>query len=172
MPARGRRLRRSAAAAIFDPMPKQSAGLLPYRLTSGVLEVLLVHPGGPFWTRKDDGAWSIAKGEIGDGEQALAAARREFAEETGATLDGEFIALRPVRQPGGKWVHAWAVRADFDPAGLRSNTFPMEWPRGSGRIADFPEVDRAAWFTLDKAKTKILKGQLPLLAQLADLLRA
>ncbi len=151
-------------------MPRQSAGLLPYRHTSGVLEVLLVHPGGPFWTRKDDGAWSIAKGEIEDGEQALAAAQREFTEETGATLDGEFIALRPVRQAGGKIVHAWAVRAAFDPADLRSNTFAMEWSRKSGRLTEFPEVDRAAWFTLEAARAKILPSQAPLLEELRELL--
>lgn len=152
-------------------MPKQSAGLLLYRETAGMLEVLLVHPGGPFWARKDAGAWSIPKGEFAEGEAPLAAAKREFTEETGGTVDGEFIALRPLRQPSGKVVHAWAVCAEFDPARLRSNTFSMQWPPKSGRMADFPEVDRAAWFTLDEAKTKILKGQAPLLDQLREALQ-
>lgn len=153
-------------------MPKQSAGLLLYRATAGALEVLLVHPGGPFWARKDDGAWSIPKGEPAAGEPLLAAARREFSEETGGTADGEFIALQPVRQPSGKMIHAFALRADFDPSALHSNSFEMPWPRGSGRIAAFPEVDRAAWFTLEAAKVKILPGQAPLLDQLRDLLRS
>ena len=152
-------------------MPKQSAGLLLYRESRGLIEVLLVHPGGPFWARKDDGAWSIPKGEFDAGEEPLAAARREFAEETGAAIDGEFIAVAPVRLPSGKILHAWAVRADFDPAQLRSNTFSMEWPPKSGRSREFPEVDRAAWFSLDRARAKIQPGQLPLLDQLAALLR-
>lgn len=152
-------------------MPKQSAGLLLYRESRGLIEVLLVHPGGPFWARKDDGAWSIPKGEFDAGEEPLAAARREFAEETGAAIDGEFIAAAPVRLPSGKILHAWAVRADFDPAQLRSNTFSMEWPPKSGRSREFPEVDRAAWFSLDQARAKIQPGQLPLLDQLAALLR-
>lgn len=152
-------------------MPKQSAGLLLYRESGGVLEVLLVHPGGPFWARKDAGAWSIPKGEFDEGEAPLEAARREFTEETGGMVDGEFVALQPVRQRSGKVVHAFALRGDFDPAALRSNTFSMNWPRGSGRVAEFPEVDRAAWFVLDEAKKRILDGQAPLLDQLQDLLR-
>lgn len=158
-------------SVFLDPMPKRSAGLLLYRELRGVVEVLLVHPGGPFWAHKDDGAWSIPKGEIDSGEEPLAAARREFAEETGAPCEGEFIALQPARQPSGKIVYAWAVRADFDPARLRSNTFSMEWPPKSGQWRDFPEVDRAAWFTLAEARTKIQPGQLPLLDQLEALLR-
>lgn len=152
-------------------MPKQSAGLLLYRESRGAIEVLLVHPGGPFWARKDDGAWSIPKGEFDGDEEPLAAARREFAEETGTAIDGEFIAVAPVRLPSGKIVHAWAVRADFDPARLRSNTFSMQWPPKSGRLREFPEVDRAAWFSLEQARAKIQPGQLPLLDQLAALLR-
>jgi predicted NUDIX family NTP pyrophosphohydrolase len=152
-------------------MPKQSAGLLLFRESHGAIEVLLVHPGGPFWARKDAGAWSIPKGEFDAGEEPLTAARREFEEETGQAVTGEFIALQPVRQPSGKVVHAWAVRADFDPARLRSNTFTIEWPPKSGRSREFPEVDRAAWFALDEARKKIQPGQRPLLDQLEALLR-
>jgi predicted NUDIX family NTP pyrophosphohydrolase len=147
-------------------MPKKSAGLLLYRLGSEGLEVLLVHPGGPFWAKKDDGAWSIPKGEFADGEDPLAAARREFEEETGARPSGEFIALSPIKQAGGKLVLAWAVPANFDPSTLRSNPFSMEWPPKSGKIRDFPEVDRAAWFPLEEARRKILKGQADFLDQL------
>jgi predicted NUDIX family NTP pyrophosphohydrolase len=147
-------------------MSKKSAGLLLFRERSNNLEVLLVHPGGPFWAKKDDGAWSIPKGEFGDGEDPLAAARREFEEELGAVADGEFISLDTVKQPGGKLVHAWGVRGDFDPSALRSNTFSMEWPPRSGRQREFPEVDRAGWFGIDAARTKILEGQAPLLDRL------
>ncbi len=152
-------------------MPKRSAGLLLYRESRGAPEVLLVHPGGPFWARKDDGAWSIPKGEFEDDEEPLAAARRECAEETGTAVEGDFIELRPVRLPSGKIVHAWAVRADFDPAQLRSNTFSLEWPPKSGQLREFPEVDRAAWFTLEQARAKIQPGQRPLLDQLDALVR-
>lgn len=147
-------------------MSKKSAGLLLFRERSKNLEVLLVHPGGPFWAKKDDGAWSIPKGEFGDGEDPLAAARREFQEELGALVDGEIIPLDTVKQAGGKAVHAWAVRGDFDPSGLRSNTFSMEWPPRSGRQREFPEVDRAEWFGIDAARTKILESQAPLLDRL------
>lgn len=150
-------------------MSRQSAGLLLFRRPAGQLEILLVHPGGPFWARKDEGAWSIPKGEIGEAEDPLGAARREVQEETGADLAGEFLPLAPIRQAGGKVVHAWAVESDFDPATLRSNTFELEWPPRSGRRQAFPEVDRAAWFPLDVARRKILKGQLPLLDELAQL---
>jgi predicted NUDIX family NTP pyrophosphohydrolase len=153
-------------------MVRQSAGLLLFRESAGELEVLLVHPGGPFWKNKDDGAWSIPKGGIGDGEDPLAAARREFAEETGHSPEGPFVPLEPVRQRGGKLVHAWAVRGDFDVAALRSNTFAMEWPPHSGRQQEFPEVDRAAWLSLDEAKRKVLAGQVPLLVQLQAKLAA
>jgi predicted NUDIX family NTP pyrophosphohydrolase len=128
--------------------------------------VLLVHPGGPFWAKRDAGAWTIPKGEIGRAEDPLAAALREFEEETGVRPKGDAIALPPRRQPGGKLVHAWAMRGDLDPAAVRSNTFEMEWPPRSGRRQAFPEVDRAAWFTLAEAREKILKGQAPLLGDL------
>jgi len=152
-------------------MVRHSAGLLLFRETAG-LEVLLVHPGGPFWRNKDDGAWSIPKGGIGDGEEPLAAAQREFAEETGHSPAGPFVPLEPVRQRGGKVVHAWAARGDFDIAMLRSNTFTMEWPPRSGRQQEFPEVDRAAWFPIAEAQRKVVGGQVPLLLQLQAMLRA
>jgi predicted NUDIX family NTP pyrophosphohydrolase len=141
---------------------KTSAGLLLYRQRSAVLEVFLVHPGGPFWARRDDGAWSIPKGGIEAGEDALDAARREFTEETGFTAEGEFVALKPVKQAGGKVVHAWAVEGDVDAAQVRSNTFLH-----NGR--EYPEVDRAAWFTMAEARRKLLSGQVPLLDELARL---
>ena len=150
-------------------MSTTSAGLLLFRTGERGLEVLLVHPGGPFWARKDVGAWSIPKGEIVEGEDPLQAAIREAREELGVDVDGDFLALTPVRQAGGKLVRAWAVAADFDPATLASNTFEMEWPPKSGRTQTFPEVDRADWFRPDEAKLKILKGQLPLLDELAAL---
>jgi predicted NUDIX family NTP pyrophosphohydrolase len=130
-----------------------------FRRRPGSLEVLLVHPGGPFWARKDDGAWSIPKGEIDDDEDALAAARREVAEETGARPSGPFIPLAPLQQSGGKIVHVWAVESDFDPSSLSSNLFEMEWPPRSGRRRSFPEVDRAGWFDLATASQKILASQ-------------
>jgi len=162
-------------------MPKRSAGLLLYReipATSGatpsdgdaLIEVLLVHPGGPFWAKKDAGAWSIPKGQIDEGEDPLAAAHREFEEETGGRVEGEAIALEPLKQPGGKIVQAWAVRGDFDPAALKSSTFAMEWPPKSGRQQEFPEVDRVDWFTLPAAREKILAGQRGFLDQLAEIL--
>jgi predicted NUDIX family NTP pyrophosphohydrolase len=147
-------------------MPKQSAGLLLFRENEGRLEVLLVHPGGPYWAKKDGGVWSIPKGELDGSEDALAAAKREFEEETGARADGDAIPLEPLRQPSGKIVHAWAMRGELDPASIRSNTFAMEWPPKSGKLRDFPEVDRAAWLSLPEAEKKILKGQRPLLDQL------
>jgi predicted NUDIX family NTP pyrophosphohydrolase len=151
-------------------MPTRSAGILLHRTgADGALEVLLVHPGGPFWARKDPGAWSIPKGEIAEGEDALACARREFAEELGVPVpDGTTTPLGEVRQKAGKVVTAWAVEGDLDPAMVVSNTFAMEWPRGSGRLRDFPEVDRAEWFGLDEAAVRILDGQRPLLEALAD----
>jgi predicted NUDIX family NTP pyrophosphohydrolase len=145
---------------------RRSAGILLYRHRAGGLEVLLVHPGGPFWRNRDEGAWSIPKGEFDDHEDALAAARREFAEETGTAIDGEFVALAPHRQRSGKTVHAWAVEGDLDAAAVRSNSFSMEWPPKSGRTAEFPEVDRAAWFPIAEARKKLLPGQLPFLDQL------
>lgn len=147
---------------------KQSAGLLLFRRRAGALEVLLVHPGGPYWARKDDGAWSIPKGEIGDREDALEAARREVEEETGARPAGPFLALSPVRQAGGKIVFVWAAESDFDTATLKSNQFDMEWPPKSGRHRSFPEVDRAAWFDLETAGRKILATQAIVLHHLAE----
>jgi predicted NUDIX family NTP pyrophosphohydrolase len=148
-------------------MPRTSAGLLPYRRRDGRLEVFLVHPGGPFWRNRDDHAWSVAKGEVEPNEDLLSAARREFAEETGLKLAGTATPLAPVRQPSGKLVHVWAIEADIDPSAIRSNTFPLEWPPRSGILRQFPEVDRAAWFDLDAARSKIHKGQVALLDELA-----
>lgn len=140
-------------------MPKQSAGLLLYRSRPPALEVFLVHPGGPYWTKKDLAAWSIPKGEFGPGEEPVAAAQREFTEETGFTAPGPFVPLGSLRQPGGKIVYAFAGAAELDPAALVSATFTMEWPPRSGRIASFPEVDRAAWFPLEIAAVKLHRGQ-------------
>ena len=153
-----------------SPQSRRSAGLLVYRRRAGLIEVFLVHPGGPFWRNKDDGAWSVPKGEYTEGEEPLAAAQREFAEETGMTVTGPFHALAPVRQAGGKVVSAWAVPGDFDAQAIRSNTFTMEWPPRSGRLRTFPEVDRAGWFVLEQAAVKLLAGQRPLLIELAALL--
>lgn len=152
-------------------MPKKSAGLLLYRRTneSGI-QVLLVHPGGPFWRNKDEGAWTIPKGEFDD-EDPLEAARREFKEETGfAPPDGQYIPLTPIKQKNGKIVHAWAVEGDFDPARLNSNDFETEWPPKSGRTQKFPEVDRAEWFAPDVARQKMLSGQGALVAELLSIL--
>jgi len=140
-------------------MPKTSAGLLLYRHHDGGVQVLLVHPGGPFWAHKDDGVWSIPKGEFGPDEDPLAAAQREFTEETGFTAAGDFVPLTPLKQPSGKVVHAWAVEGDCDPALVRSNTFEFK-----GR--DYPEIDRAAWFGLAEARKKILRGQVGFLDEL------
>jgi predicted NUDIX family NTP pyrophosphohydrolase len=131
--------------------------------------VLLVHPGGPLWAKKDDGAWSIPKGEIGDDEDPLAAARREFEEELGSPVSGEFVKLSPIRQASGKWVYAWALESDFDTRAFISGPFEMEWPPRSGRTQSFPEVDRAAWFAIDDAKRKINPAQISLLDQLSSL---
>ncbi len=152
-------------------MSKKSAGLLLFRETAAGLEVLLVHPGGPFWAKKDDGSWSIPKGEFEDGEEPLAAAKREFEEEMGVPATGEFMPLKPLKQPSGKLVFAWAVRSDFDPSRLKSNMFSMEWPPKSGRQREFPEVDKAARFDVETARRKILKGQAPFLDQLLVMLQ-
>lgn len=149
-------------------MPKKSAGLLLFRETSDHLEVFLVHPGGPFWAKKDDGAWSIPKGEFSEDEDPLGAAKREFEEETGFTVVGELIPLESLRQPSRKIVYAWAMRGDLDPAAIKSNTFSMEWPPKSGQQQEFTEIDRAAWFNMAAARRKILKGQTGFLSQLEE----
>jgi predicted NUDIX family NTP pyrophosphohydrolase len=152
-------------------VPKQSAGILLYRMLDRRLEVLLVHPGGPFWAKKDAGAWSIPKGEFEAGEDPRAAAFRELREETGWTPRAAGIRLAPVTQAGGKTVHAWALEADVDPGTLKSNVFSLEWPPRSGREREFPEVDRAEWFALREARERILRSQLPLLDDLERKLR-
>jgi predicted NUDIX family NTP pyrophosphohydrolase len=151
-------------------MARQSAGVLLYRVRQAAPEVFLVHPGGPFWAKKDAGAWSIPKGEAAPGEDLLARAQREFTEETGFILAGEFRPLAPVRQAGGKLVHAWAVEGDCDAAAIRSNTFDLEWPPRSGRVRAFPEVDRAQWFGLAAARDKINPAQRGLIDELERLL--
>ena len=151
-------------------MPKRSAGLLLYRRGAAGTEVFLVHPGGPFWARKDDGAWGIPKGEYEPGEDALAAARREMAEETGLRPDGPFVPLGAFRQSASKTVDVWALEGQADPARIESNTFQMEWPPRSGRVQEFPEVDRAGWFTSEAAMRKVLKGQVQILEALYRLL--
>ena len=154
-------------------MPKQSAGLLMYRLRGEKLQVFLVHPGGPFWVNKDAGAWTIPKGEVSDGEEALAAARREFSEETGFSADGPFLELGAVKQGSGKIVTAWAFAGDGEPADLKSNHCSIEWPPRSGRRMDIPEVDRGDWFEVARARVQILSSQLPFLDRLgAQLLPA
>jgi predicted NUDIX family NTP pyrophosphohydrolase len=149
---------------------KTSAGLLFFRRTKGHLEVLLVHPGGPFWANKDEGVWSIPKGELEGGEEPLAAARREFEEETGLVADGDVMALGSVRQPSGKIVHAWAMERDADAAAVQSNPFTVEWPPHSGKMEQFPEVDKAGWFSIESARRKILKAQAEFLTRLEDIL--
>ena len=144
---------------------KQSAGLLLYRRRDAGLEVLLVHPGGPFWASRDEAAWSIPKGEFAPGEDALAAARREFEEETGFLPAGDALLLG-IRKNGGKAIHIWALEGDCDPAAITSNSFTMEWPPRSGRLQEFPEVDRAAWFDLATARRKIHRNQAEFLADL------
>ncbi len=147
-------------------MPKLSAGILLFRRRPPGVEVMLVHPGGPFWAKKDDGAWSIPKGLADEGEDLLEAAKREFLEETGMAVAGEFLNLGAHKQPSGKTIAACACEGDFDPALLKSNTFTLEWPPRSGRMAEFPEVDRAAWYSIDEAFVKINKGQRPIIAAL------
>lgn len=145
---------------------KPSAGILLYRRQGSAVEVFLVHPGGPYWARKDDGAWSIPKGEYDEGEDPLAAARREFAEETGSHVSGSVHPLTPLTQPSGKVISAWAVEGDLDPATLKSNSFSLEWPPHSGQRQDFPEVDQGAWFDLPAARVKLQPGQRGFLDQL------
>ena len=148
---------------------KKSAGIILYRRNAAQVEVLLAHPGGPFWANKDDASWSIPKGEFED-ESPLDAAIREFEEETGIVLKGDFLELTPVKQPSGKVVFAWACEGDCDPSTVASNTFSMEWPKGSGVMKDFPEIDRVAWFPQGAARRKILKGQIPIIVQLEKVL--
>lgn len=152
-------------------MPKRSAGLLMYRHRDNALEVFLVHPGGPFWAKKDLGAWTLPKGEYTDEEEPLAAAIREFREETGFTAEGDFLPLGEIRQAGGKLVTVWALEGDCDPTALVSIPFEMEWPPRSGQRASFPEVDRGAWFSLQEAHTHILASQQPILDRLAKRVR-
>ena len=147
-------------------MPKISAGLLMYRIRDGHAQVLLVHPGGPFFRNKDDGAWTIPKGEADLGEDLLATAQREFAEETGLTPTGPFVAIVPVKQKSGKTVHSWAFEGDCNPEELASNRFTMEWPPKSGKQTEFPEVDKAEWFDLATAKRKINPAQAKLIEEL------
>lgn len=153
-------------------MKQRSAGILAYRFVNDLIEVLLVHPGGPFWKYKDEGAWSIPKGEYDDQENVLSAAKREFGEETGHTIKEEkFIPLTSIKQKSGKWVDAFAIEYDLDVASVKSNVFEIEWPPRSGRMQSFPEVDRAGWFTIELARTKILAAQMPLLDELSRLLK-
>jgi predicted NUDIX family NTP pyrophosphohydrolase len=148
---------------------KRSAGVLLYRVVDGGVEVLIVHMGGPFWTHKNVAAWSIPKGEYADGEQPLDVARREFAEELGSPLPpGELIELGEIKQPSGKIITAWALGADFDATTAVSNTFALEWPKGSGTMQEFPEVDRAEWYDVDTARTKLVRGQVGFLDRLLN----
>ena len=142
--------------------PKRSAGILAFRLVEGALELLLIHPGGPFWAKKDAGTWSIPKGLYAEDEGALVAAKREFEEETGLQPVGDFIELGAFRQPSGKTISPWAIENDFDISAFKSNTFSVEWPPRSGRMQAFPEVDRAQWFGVAEARRKITKGQVPI----------
>ena len=150
---------------------RKSAGILLYRCIEGRLEVLLAHPGGPFWRNRDLGAWTLPKGEIGEGEDAYAAARREFVEETGFEIGDSSLPLEPLRQPSGKTIYAWAIEGDCDAANARSILFKMEWPPKSGKEEEFPEIDKVAWFDVPEAERKILPGQAPFLAQLRALLQ-
>jgi predicted NUDIX family NTP pyrophosphohydrolase len=152
--------------------PVQSAGIILYRFRAGSAEVLLVHPGGPYWAKNDEGAWSIPKGEFDAAEDPLTAAIRELKEETGIDASGEFFPLEPVQQKSGKIVFAWCLEKDVDASDIKSNLFEMEWPPRSGNKRLFPEIDRAAWFNLDESKKKILPGQLPLISALEDKLRS
>jgi predicted NUDIX family NTP pyrophosphohydrolase len=147
---------------------KLSAGVLLFRRRDGEVEVLLGHPGGPFWAKKDHGAWSIPKGELDADEDPFAGAIREFEEETGYRPSGDFIPLTPITQSGGKRVLAWAVEGDLDPTSVRSNTFSLEWPPRSGRVVEFPEIDRAEWFSIAEARARLLPGQVPFLDDLAE----
>jgi len=150
-------------------MAKQAAGILLYRRGRAGLEVLLAHPGGPLWARKDAGAWTLPKGQFTDSELPLDAAKREFEEEMGSAPSGEFHPLGTIRQPSGKVIHAWAAESDFDVRTVRSNLFELEWPPKSGLIAEFPEIDRAGWFSISEARIKIIKGQEPFITKLLEI---
>ena len=150
----------------------KSAGILMYRNSPAGPEYFLVHPGGPFWKNKDIGAWSVPKGEFVDGEDPLKAAQREFEEETGSAVDGNFIELTPVRQKSGKMVYTWAVEGDIDHLIIRSNTFPLEWPPKSGKFIEIPEVDKAGWFSYETAKAKLIPGQVGILEELNELVKS
>ena len=149
---------------------RKSAGILLYRLNKNTLELFLVHPGGPFWKGKDAGAWTIPKGEFPDDEEPLAAAIREFEEETGTAIKGKFSELKPVKQKAGKMVYCWAVEGDIDAGNIKSNTYQQEWPYKSGKWQSFPEVDKAAWFSVDEAKEKINSAQVSFIDDVIELL--
>lgn len=148
---------------------KKTAGLLLYRIRDSALEVFLVHPGGPFWAKRDDGAWSIPKGEFSEDETPLSAAKREFQEETGFSIDGNFMDLKPRKQRSGKLVYAWALEGDCDATAVKSNLFALEWPPRSGKRREYPEVDRGGWFPLEIAKCKIMPGQIGFLDELQQI---
>lgn len=150
---------------------KQSAGILLYKYEEKELKIFLVHPGGPFWARKDEGAWTIPKGEFTDEEEPLTAAKREFKEETGSEVKGKFIALKTVRFKNGKYVHAWAVEGDIDASAIESNTFEIEWPPRSGKVQTFPEVDRADWFDTEEAMKKIHPVQSAFIEELLNTIK-
>lgn len=151
---------------VCNMSPKTSAGILLYRIVEGDLEVFLVHPGGPYWEKKDEEAWSVPKGEFEEEEDSLEAARREFWEETGSNVKGDFMELKPLKQPSGKIVYVWAVEGNIDAASIESNLFTMEWPPRSGKEQEFPEVDRGGWFKIPQAREKLLKGQVGFLDEL------
>jgi predicted NUDIX family NTP pyrophosphohydrolase len=151
-------------------MSKHSAGILLFRFRNEKLEVMLVHPGGPFWAKKDNGAWSIPKGLFEENEKPMDAAKREFKEETGFEVDGEFIELGELKQPSKKIVHAWALEKDLDETKVMSNTFTLEWPKNSGRVQEYSEIDKAGWFDIEQAKKKILKGQIGFIDKLVEII--
>jgi len=152
-------------------MPQKSAGILLYKIENKILKIFLVHPGGPFWAKKDDGAWSIPKGEFDDGEDPLGAAKREFEEETGIKISGEFLELNPIKQKSGKIVYAWAVEGDVDVSKIKSNEFEIEWPPKSGKMKSFPEIDKAAWFNSNEARKKIIEAQSSLIRELETMIK-
>lgn len=150
---------------------QKASGVLLFRKLGNEREYFLVHPGGPFWKNKDVGAWSIPKGEFDDDEEPLAAARREFEEETGIVIEGKFIELKPVKQKSGKLVYAWGCEGDIDHSIIRSNTITIEWPPRTGKMIEIPEVDKGGWFDYETAKTKMIPGQVPILEELHQLLK-